>query len=212
MKKQITNTTREAAERPGLTMLEMMLGKGPTGAIERSEARGQRELVSAAVLPTNGLGLQYQPQRAVWEAMGIKLGDQVAGDEMFTNVTLPAGWAKRATDHSMWSDLVDNKGRVRARIFYKAAFYDRSARITPVTRFTVARDFDRKDYNEVIQVRVLDSGKVVFVSAEHRIAKVNGKQDWDAQDCAERKAEAECFAWLSDNGYPDYKNPAAYWD
>lgn len=209
MTKKITNTTRELIERPEIAMMEMLVG-GPRGTIERSEARGQRELVAATVLPTDGM--QWPEQRAVWEAMGIKLGDRVAGDEMFTNVTLPAGWTKRPTDHSMWSDLVDDKGRVRARIFYKAAFYDRSARITPVTRFTVGRDFDRDDYNKVMQYRALDSGSVVFASTELPIPRVDGKQDWEATDRLEQQAKAECKAWLDGHGYPDYANPAAYWD
>jgi len=207
MSKKITNTTREIAERPEVAMGTML---GGPAEIERSESRGQRELVAAAVLPTDGM---HRPeQRAIWEAIGIKLGSPVAGDEMFTNVTLPAGWAKRATDHSMWSDLVDDKGRIRARIFYKAAFYDRSARITPVTRFTVGRDFDRSDYNEVMQYRVLDSGSPVFASAEHPIHRVNGKQDWEATDRAEQQARDECKAWLDANGYPDFANPVAYWE
>ena len=42
-------------------------------------------------------------------------------------VKLPAGWKKQATDHSMWSKLLDESGAVVASIFYKAAFYDRIA-------------------------------------------------------------------------------------
>jgi len=209
MTKKITNTTQELVDRPEMMLVDMLAG-GP-GAIERSEARGQRELVCAAVLPTDGLGLQYPPQRAVWEAMGIKLGDQVAGDEMFTNVSLPVDWLKRPTDHSMWSELIDDRGRVRGRIFYNAAFYDRSASITPVTRFTVRRDFDRVDYSKVMQYRVLDCGKVAFASSEHPIPIVNGKQDWEATDRLEEQAVAECKAWLEQHGYPDFANPAAYW-
>ena len=40
---------------------------------------------------------------------------------------MPNGWKKQATDHSMWSELIDDKGKVRATIFYKAAFYDQRA-------------------------------------------------------------------------------------
>src|SRR6185436_8068032 len=44
---------------------------------------------------------------------------------------------KIATDHSMYTDLVDDKGRVRASIFYKAAFYDRKADISFKRRFSI---------------------------------------------------------------------------
>lgn len=43
------------------------------------------------------------------------------------NVELPDGWKKVGTNHDMHSDLVDETGKVRASIFYKAAFYDRRA-------------------------------------------------------------------------------------
>ena len=65
--------------------------------------------------------------------MGIVFGKEV--DDLFVEVTLPAGWKKEATDHSMWSKLVDDKGRERASIFYKAAFYDRDAHINITQRF-----------------------------------------------------------------------------
>lgn len=61
------------------------------------------------------------------EAMGIVFGKDY--DDLFVNVVLPKGWKIKASDHSMWSDLVDDKEKVKARIFYKAAFYDRSAHI-----------------------------------------------------------------------------------
>ncbi len=202
MVKKITNTTREVAERPEIALMEMLLSGGPSGAIERTEARGQQEIVNADVLPTDGLS-PYD----VWKAMGVKIGLPLAGDAMFTRVTLPTGWTKRLTDHSMWTDLIDSKGRKRASIFYKASFYDRSAHIRPTVRFEVSRNYA---YKEVMQYRVLDSGTVVFSSTAFPIPRVNGKQDWKSTD--HLQALAECRAWLDDHGYPDFTNPAAYWE
>jgi hypothetical protein len=48
-------------------------------------------------------------------------------DPIFCLAELPKGWKKRPTEHSMWSELVDENNVVKAEIFYKAAFYDRSA-------------------------------------------------------------------------------------
>ena len=56
-------------------------------------------------------------KREVFEAMGIVIGKPVEGDPVFTHCTLPADWQKRATDHSIWSDLLGDKGRKRAAIF-----------------------------------------------------------------------------------------------
>ena len=89
--------------------------------IEASEAHGQAELVNSQQLPVENR------DRELMESWGIVFGDPCEGDPIFCQATLPAGWKKRPTDHSMWSELVDDTGTVRATIFYKAAFYDRSA-------------------------------------------------------------------------------------
>lgn len=89
------------------------------GGIEAQEARGQRDFVAAETLPKDGL------DNAVCEALGIKILSDA--DDLFYNVQLPTGWTKRATDHAMWNELIDDRGQKRASIFYKAAFYDRRA-------------------------------------------------------------------------------------
>jgi hypothetical protein len=66
-------------------------------------------------------------------ALGFTLGEPHASDPMFRPATLPAGWSKKGTDHSMWSQVVDEHGRKRLSIFYKAAFYDRDAFINVQT-------------------------------------------------------------------------------
>jgi hypothetical protein len=66
---------------------------------------------------------------AVAEALGIELLAHHEDDPLFRRVRLPEGWGFRYTDHSMWTDLVDDNGKKRAGIFYKAAFYDRRASI-----------------------------------------------------------------------------------
>lgn len=111
-----TNTTR-SENRP-----DWLLGGNPR-AIEAQEARGQRELVESTVLPT-----ECRPaDKAALEAAGVKFGDPLPGDPIFCNAELPEGWKKEGSDHAMWSYLVDETGTQRAAIFYKAAFYDRSA-------------------------------------------------------------------------------------
>jgi hypothetical protein len=62
-----------------------------------------------------------------FEALGFKLGDPDPQDSLFRPVTLPEGWRREASDHAMWSNIVDPNGRKRVAIFYKAAFYDRKA-------------------------------------------------------------------------------------
>jgi hypothetical protein len=52
---------------------------------------------------------------------------------MFRPATLPEGWRREGSDHAMWSHIVDDQGRKRASIFYKAAFYDRGAHMSLVS-------------------------------------------------------------------------------
>lgn len=95
------------------------------GGIEAQEARGQYELAGSDVLPADC----DSSSRALLEAAGVVFGEPVEGDPIFVHVTLPAGWKKVPTGHSMWTDLVDADGKKRAGIFYKAAFYDRNAHL-----------------------------------------------------------------------------------
>lgn len=103
-----------------LTFLAEAMVHGSGGAIERQEAQGQRSFVGSDTLPAKG-------DRTALIAAGVKFGDLVPNDSLFGFVELPQGWKKRPTDHSMWSELVDETGKVRATMFYKAASYDRDA-------------------------------------------------------------------------------------
>ena len=108
-------------ELDGMMMLADAMSRGSSdGLIEESEKRGQQSFVNSDTLPTEG-------DRKELEAAGVRFLGPVEGDPIFTYVELPEGWKKVATDHDMWSKLVDAEGVERASIFYKAAFYDRSA-------------------------------------------------------------------------------------
>ncbi len=109
---------------------EVTLGAAE-GSIERQEAEGQRELLHSDSLPTDG---SDNPAIA---ALGFTFGEPDSADPMFRPATLPDGWRREGSDHSMWSYIVDADGYRRVGIFYKAAFYDRSASMsiqgTPAT-------------------------------------------------------------------------------
>ena len=105
---------------------EIMMAALGVKNIEASEAAGQRELVKDATrLPIESNAIV--PRARVSELTGIVFGEPI--DDLFVSVTLPNGWTIRPTEHAMWSDLVNDKGMTVATIFYKAAFYDRRARI-----------------------------------------------------------------------------------
>lgn len=92
------------------------------GGIEAQEAAGQAKLAANTLLPVDGI-------EEVSKALGFTYNKKIV-DKIFVEAQLPAGWKKVPhKDHSMWSDLVDEKGVKRASIFFKAAFYDYKAHI-----------------------------------------------------------------------------------
>lgn len=213
----ITNTTREAAENP-VIMLGVLAG-GVSRGIEEQERNGQAELVTSTSLPSKMRGHMTDNARSIFEGFGIKFGGASADDPLFIDATLPPGWRKERTNHSMWSKLLDDKGRERASIFYKAAFYDRDAHMSVESRFRMDMDYNRDDYETVRSWRILDGGKVVFektFTLPDNLALALNKTPYDMElreqrDTIDQQGRDACLAWVSER-YPDWKNPAAHWD
>lgn len=127
----IDNTTRRMQEDPAerlLLLAEGMVTGDAETFITGQERTGQAQFVASELLPS-----KYHGTRTAWEALGFRFGEPVDGDPLFMHATLPEGWEKRATDHAMGSVIVDKLGRERASVFYKAAFYDRSAHMNLVS-------------------------------------------------------------------------------
>lgn len=193
-KNEISNTTADVRANPLAGLITAL-----PGGIEASEARGQAQLVRSEVLPK-----EIRPaDRAALEAGGVVFGDPVEGDDLFVHAKLPPGWSKVATDHAMWSKLVDDKGRERAGIFYKAAFYDRKAHLRCTTRYAIDRAYP-KDPCDLAQIRafVKDSDGTVLFDA-----------GWStrAPGSFEDPAEVACEAWL-DEHRPGWRDPSKHWD
>lgn len=193
---KITNTKNLAEERP-LTVLGEAIKHGTEDAILKMEAAGAYQLRNQReVLPTNGL-----EKREIWEAMGIVVGEKVDDDSLFTHVVLPDGWTLTPSDSNpdYWTELRDVKKRLRANIFYKAAFYDRKAFIRPLTRYAIHSVADW--LGEAFQERVVDLG----VDEQARTLFVT-------KECSNSdEADQEAALWLNQH-FPDWKNPLAYWE
>lgn len=152
--KRVTNTTEEAKNSPIVGLVNAM-------NIEAQEQAGQRQLVNSCQLPSKWNHKNWATLKEQYTKMGIKVIETSKGDDtLFMDVELPNGWKKKGTDHSMWNELLDDKGRVRASIFYKAAFYDRDAHINFDRRFnfTVVKwlQQEEKGHYEKRMVKVLN--------------------------------------------------------
>lgn len=173
------------------------------GGIEAQEAAGQQAMIACSMIPKDIRGAT----RVDLEGLGFKFGGDV--DELFVSVELPAGWKLQATPHSMHSDLLDERGRKRAGIFYKAAFYDRRATLHIARRFTIncyrPCDSDGNDQADSGSthnaVEIQDAGAVVHI--------VGLYLDRDYDRCAQLDALAK--TWL-DEHHPDWQDPLALWD
>lgn len=171
------------------------------GGIEAQERRGQIEQSFAETLPVD-----MGKDRPSFEALGFVFGKT---DKLFIEAKFPKGWRKKPTDHSMWSEIVDDQGRKRGMIFYKAAFYDQRAHAHLETRFNVADDYADKERT----ISVADAcGKV-----DKKITGLKAP-DWsgdrDTAKLLDDKIEAarkELKAWL-DKSYPQWQSPLAHWN
>lgn len=199
------NTSTEVRNNPMAFLAEAIV-MGGSNAILNQEAQGQRSLVHSDTLPTDMGRRDDCDTKTVLEAAGVKFLGPVEGDDLFQYVELPKGWKKERTSHPMWSKLIDDKGRERATIFYKAAFYDRSAHLSLSTRFNVQRDYDRQNKDGVAVAHVIDGGKVVYTTDPIKLPAGNIRKYEEA-----RKADVAAAEWLKKN-YPDWRNPCAYWD
>lgn len=195
MAKKTKNTEKEPH-------IDWLFGMNPR-AIENQEAEGQRELVESQQLPricNHPRGVNAAEQ---YHKMGIKVFTSSKGDDLFVGVKLPDGWRKEATDHSMWNNLIDDKGNVRAMFFYKAAFYDRDAFVDFKCRY----EQTCKYYDDGYTCCVIDghTGRVLFES-DKLDSKNIGPDYFHNQELYIQ----QCKSFL-DSNYPNHQDINAYW-
>jgi hypothetical protein len=116
----------------------VLAGGDILSTIKTQEKAGQTSFTSSDTLPRE---MSTEAMIALRTA-GVEFGGLVTGDDLFVYAKLPEGWKRQGTSHDMHSDLLDEKGRKRAGIFYKAAFYDRRANLSIVTRFSIRPNYD----------------------------------------------------------------------
>lgn len=183
------------------------------GGIERQEAEGQKDFVANQTLPIHF----NSGAKEDLELYGLVFGNEV--DDLFQQVQLPEGWRKKGTDHSMWSSLLDEQGRARAMLFYRAAFYNRSAHIDLVRLFSrsvePADGFeDPECENKNWRCVVKRGGQIVWESETIGPRPGYGSDDREGNlDWVEKRrvAESAGIEWLDEN-FPEWESVTAYWN
>jgi hypothetical protein len=118
----------ETGSGPTATLLLLADTMGPGAVAAEAAAQdkaGQRQLVHSNRLPADLDG-----READYRALGLILGPIDPRDPLFRTATLPAGWTRRASDHDLWSHLLDQRGRRRIAMYYQAATGHRAAHAT----------------------------------------------------------------------------------
>jgi hypothetical protein len=168
------------------------------GGIEAQEKAGQTALVKSTNMPKD-----LSPSREAFESLGFTFGKDV--DDIFVSATLPAGWSRAATDHSMHSDIVDDQERKRVGVFYKAAFYDRRASAHLISRFRIEQKYPETrgpiDEDAMLPTIITDAGAEI-----HRVGESKYIGDWAAGD----RLTAEAKDWLNTNR-PGWSDPVESW-
>ena len=202
--------------------LYAMEGEEPTKAIENEERREQRSVVRNQRLPkrtNSGIpdelrlkvsDVEFTKQQ--YEKMGIKIVEEY--DDLFYTVELPEGWEIKATDHSMWNNLYDEKGRKRADFFYKGVFYDRDAFINFDHRYSFDKvPFDDYKTNAVYQERKFKPWCLYVTDGGTRIEKLKETIASTNEEYFAMNDDLKNFGiqYLDEN-YPMWRDINAYWD
>lgn len=196
-----------------MMLLGAMIG-GPAFGIDSMQREGQKEMLYIDTLPVSGStpqkawdekGVQYidDSQEKLLIAMGFKLGPPVEGDEkFFRHATFPPGWTRKRTEHHMYTHVLDNKGRPRLQIGYKAAFYDRWSSLVIYPRFHDQQlRFDPRTKEQLTQ----GEGGNYYLVKDYDIAFIildRAKGDIEVHRtkvmCGRRSAETDRSAELTD--------------
>jgi hypothetical protein len=213
-------------------------GEDHSKAIENQEKRGQAEVVRTQRLPRKlndhsvpreifwagtTQDMDYETKRQItsanieaytriqYEKMGIEIISET--DDLFWNVKLPEGWEVKATNHSMWNEVRDNKGRKRMTFFYKAAFYDKSAFSNLQTRFqldvthTANPDSDYEVWKASDFQGTVKDGEVIICQTKC----IPATGDYSKDDKIKDGLLEELKLFMKDH-WPEYKSVHAYWD
>lgn len=226
----IKNTTKESSLKS--FFCNTLLGGSAETAITDQEKAGQNELIKSQQLPVNPGGSPFKNEeelkkiKEVYKKWGMdpKLTE---GDELFYTVELPKGWKKEQSGGSYWSDLLDDKGRVRAHIFYKAAFYDRHSHISFVSLYSINKiypDYEEMNSQEDFHERCnlekyqweIKKGTEDFYRSKirefKRIYKKEEHYEWhNEMEKVDRSGQIECENWLKER-LPNWKDIHAYWE
>lgn len=185
-------SVEDTSKRDPIVHVAGIMAEGQSDYIANMEKQGQKQLVNSTAFP---IDCNFSDEQDLLD-LGFVLGDKV--DDLFREVQLPEGWEKRGSDHAMWSYIYDERGLPRVSIFYKAAFYDRSAHWSLV-RDPAVKLVDQAAYDTSIPV---PWAKLTIVEIEdvytHLVERLENKYTPDDVKTKMRELLAHAEGYLSE--------------
>jgi hypothetical protein len=179
-----------------------------TTILNNQEKQGQLEISNSPKLPTMYDNV-YPPidSKPQLEKMGIKVLKKSIDDDLFYDIELPDGWYFKPTEHALYTELLDDKKRLRAVIFYKAVSYDRKSAITFATCYRVVTSRTNDSYTAY----ATNNNRTVFTNTIYRKEKIKYEDSLIA--CKEDSLIAckNVKNFLNER-FPDWRDINAYWD
>lgn len=181
--------------------LQAMIGMSASQIVEGIERAAVSEVESETTeLPTD----ISKEGVAILKGWGVKFIGPKPDDDVFQLVNLPKGWTfKRHGDNGYHFALRDQNGRTRGSMFYKAAFYDRSANMYVCRRLQACSEYGEDGTDQ--------EGKKFGA-----IKDSNGKILWRgtvvARDLLEKDPAREEAEKVLKEAYPNSDDFNALWD
>ena len=185
-------------------MMFARIMSGEKNIVEHMESEGQQYAVSNTMMAK-----RMRPSIEEWENLGFRFTD-IPGDSVLCEATMPEGWSMRATSHSMWNEIIDENGMKRGSMFYKAAFYDRSAHMMLEHRYGVCTIYVDEEQT-TREVYFGDSNEKLFVAGQVYMSGEESREEAKAK-YEELDRLEDLARKYGDENYPDWRNVHAYWD
>lgn len=181
-----------------MTLAIAMSSKNSDEGAETVQKAQQIRAKNSCKLPRN-----MKPNQAAFEALGFIFTD--IGDDVLFKATLPEGWSTEEEPGAtiLWEKLIDDKGRVRGKYYYKGSFYNRSGQMNLFSRYHLTDQFtDPDNFNSPTNVVVTDfDGSIIFNAGQCK--RCYSKE----YNILVEKAKEYLLSH-----YPEWKDATKYWD